>query len=238
MNCIELENITLAYRDKVVLSNLGLTVPTGKVCALIGPNGSGKTSLLRIMAGLIKPAAGKVSLLGKSVTQIQSDKAVSFIFEPSPLNNMLTAWQNLKLKCCILGVPYQNINFLLNKVGLERSNKLVKDFSYGMKKRLELAYALLGDPELLILDEPFNGLDIYGIDTLRSVIAEYKANGKSVFISEHNFHVIGNIADSFAILYDGKIINTVAASEIGVKYADLEIAYKENVAAYEKTIEI
>ncbi len=238
MNCIEVENIALSYRKKTVLSDINLTVPSGKVFALIGPNGSGKTSLLRIIAGLIKPTSGKVLLCEKPVSQLQSQKDVSFLFEPSPIDKMLTAWQNLKLKCCILGIPTQEIDYYLDIVGLERNNKLVKNFSMGMKRRLEIAYALIGNPKLLIFDEVFNGLDIDGIDILKKVISDYKENDRTVLIVDHNFSLIEDVADYYAIIYDGKILNTITAEEIGSKYDSLENAYKENVVQYEKSIKV
>ena len=109
MNCIELKNISLSYRKRQVLSNLNLSVPTGTVFALIGPNGAGKTSLLRIVSGLLKPSLGEAFLLGDKVTKSYGNNKAVFIVEPSQLDNTLTAYQNLKVKCCILGIPDSKI---------------------------------------------------------------------------------------------------------------------------------
>ena len=238
MNAIEFCNIKLSYKNNDVLTDVSLTVPYGKVCALIGANGCGKTSLLRLSAGLIKPDCGYINLLGNSVTQTNSEKNVSFLFEPSPLDKKLTAKQNLKLNCLIKETSTGEIPSLLNKVGLENTNKLVKNFSLGMKKRLEIAYSLIGNPKLLILDEPFDGLDIDGIDNLKKIIYDFKAKGNSVLLAEHNFPVIENVADMFAILYKGKIINIINSNEIVLKYVDLEYAYKESISDYEKSVKI
>ena len=129
MNCIELKNISLSYRKRQVLSNLNLSVPTGTVFALIGPNGAGKTSLLRIVSGLLKPSLGEAFLLGDKVTKSYGNNKAVFIVEPSQLDNTLTAYQNLKVKCCILGIPDSKIYECLDLVGLKKDNLLVRNYS-------------------------------------------------------------------------------------------------------------
>ena len=148
MNCIGLKNISLSYRKRQDLSNLNLSVPTGTVFALIGPNGAGKTSLLRIVSGLLKPSLGEAFLLGDKVTKSYGNNKAVFIVEPSQLDNTLTAYQNLKVKCCILGIPDSKIYECLDLVGLKKVNLLVRNYSLGMKQRLEIALALIGSPEL------------------------------------------------------------------------------------------
>ena len=236
MNCIELKNISLSYRKRQVLSNLNLSVPTGTVFALIGPNGAGKTSLLRIVSGLLKPSLGEAFLLGDKVTKSYGNNKAVFIVEPSQLDNTLTAYQNLKVKCCILGIPDSKIYECLDLVGLKKDNLLVRNYSLGMKQRLEIALALIGNPDLLVLDEGFNGLDIDGIDMVKNIIFGLKGIGKTVLIADHNFSLLEKLADFYAILYNGQIINVVPSSEIGSRFDSLESAYKECVKGYEENI--
>ena len=238
MNAIEIDNVTMSYYKKSVLCGIDLSIPQGVVYALIGLNGSGKTSLLRILAGLTKPTGGKISMLSRAVKQDRSISEVSFMFEPSPVDDMLTAYQNLKLRCLVTGESTGQIPALLGQVGLKKDNKLVKNFSSGMKKRLELAYALIGSPKILVLDEPFTGLDVSGIEIISNVIKEYKERNATVLITEHNFPVIEKIADSFAILYDGKIIETVEKEELNDWQKNLEDFFRESIGQYEKTSKI
>lgn len=238
MNAIEICNITKSYHGKKVLCGINLSIPQGGVYALIGPNGSGKTTLLRILAGLAKPTGGKLSIFSHPVKQGGDISNVSFMFEPSPLDGMLTACQNLKLRCIAVGAPIKQVFRLLEQVGLKKDNKLVKDYSAGMKKRLELAYALLGSPELLVLDEPFNGLDVFGIELLSDVVYQYKKQNATVLIAENNISVVEKLADYFAILYDGRIIKTIRQAEIGSCEKDIAYFLKESIGQYEKSVKI
>lgn len=238
MNAIEIGNITKSYHGKKVLCGINLSIPQGGVYALIGPNGSGKTTLLRILAGLAKPTGGELSIFSHPVKQGDGISNVSFMFEPSPLDGMLTAYQNLKLRCIAVGAPIKQVFRLLEQVGLKKDNKLVKDYSAGMKKRLELAYALLGSPELLVLDELFNGLDVFGIELLSDVIDQYKKQNATVLIAENNISVVEKLADYFAILYDGRIIKTIRQAEIGSCEKDIAYFLKESIGQYEKSVKM
>lgn len=234
MNCIELKDISLSYKKHQVLSNLNLSVPTGTVFALIGYNGSGKTSLLKIIAGLLSPSCGKVSLFGEEVNKHKGNSRAAFVLEPSQLDNTLTAYQNLRLKCCIYGISYNEINSYMEMFNISAKNELVKNLSKGMKQRIEIALALIGNPDLLVLDEVFNSLDINGVDIVKNIIATFKVSGKTVLIADHNFSLIEKIADYYAVLYDGHIVDIISAIEIGNCYDNLEHAYKECVKNYEK----
>lgn len=238
MKSIEILNLSKTYFSKFVLQDITWDIPAGSISALIGLNGSGKTTLLRILAGLIKPTNGDARIFSEEVTNFHSIKGTSFMFEPSPIDNMLTAYQNLKLKCLIMGEPLGTINQLISMVGLKRSNVLVKNYSIGMKKRLELAYSLIGNPDLLILDEPFDGLDITGVEMLKNILLDYKNSEKTVLITEHNFSLLEDITDHFAILYDRKIIASLSQNEITNKFGNLETAFKEIINQYDKSVEI
>ena len=159
-SAIKINSLRLSYRKQAVLKGLDWEIPRGSVCALIGLNGSGKTTLLRILAGLLEAEAGSAYILDRKVKHGESIREASFMFEPSPLDKSLTARQNIRLRCTALGEPVARADYLIRKAGLEITSKPVKNYSVGMRKRLELAYALAGDPELLVLDEPFDGVDI------------------------------------------------------------------------------
>lgn len=233
---VKINDIRLTYRKQEVLKGLSWEISKGSVCALIGLNGSGKTTLLRILSGLLKADSGSARILGREVKHGESIAKASFMFEPSPLDKALTARQNIKLRCLALGEPPSRADYLIRKAGLEITSKRIKNYSVGMRKRLELAYALAGDPELLVLDEPFDGVDILGADTLKDIITKYKSEGKTVIITEHNFTLIENVAERFGILYDGKIIADITAEEVTEKYGDLASAFKTIIENHESSL--
>lgn len=234
-SAIKINSLRLSYRKQAVLKGLDWEIPRGSVCALIGLNGSGKTTLLRILAGLLEADGGSAYISGRKVKHGESIREASFMFEPSPLDKSLTARQNIRLRCTALGEPVARADYLIRKAGLEITSKPVKNYSVGMRKRLELAYALAGDPELLVLDEPFDGVDIRGADTLKEIINGYKTEGKTVLLTEHNFTLIENVAERFGILYDGRIIADISAETVAAEYGDLANAFKTSIENYERS---
>lgn len=234
-SAVKINSLRSSYRKQAVLKGLTWEIPRGSVCALIGLNGSGKTTLLRILAGLLEADGGSAYILGRKVKHGESIREASFMFEPSPLDKSLTARQNIKLRCTALGETVARADYLIRKAGLEITSKPVKNYSVGMRKRLELAYALAGDPELLVLDEPFDGVDIRGSDTLKEIISSYKAEGKTVLLTEHNFTLIENVAERFGILYDGRIIADISAEAVAAEYGDLANAFKTSIENYERS---
>lgn len=234
-SAVKINSLRSSYRKQAVLKGLTWEIPRGSVCALIGLNGSGKTTLLRILAGLLEADGGSAYILGRKVKHGESIREASFMFEPSPLDKSLTARQNIKLRCTALGETVARADYLIRKAGLEITSKPVKNYSVGMRKRLELAYALAGDPELLVLDEPFDGVDIRGADTLKEIINGYKTEGKTVLLTEHNFTLIENVAERFGILYDGRIIADISAETVATEYGDLANAFKTSIENYERS---
>lgn len=234
-SAVKINSLRSSYRKQAVLKGLTWEIPRGSVCALIGLNGSGKTTLLRILAGLLEADGGSAYISGRKVKRGESIREASFMFEPSPLDKSLTARQNIKLRCTALGETVSRADYLIRKAGLEITSKPVKNYSVGMRKRLELAYALAGDPELLVLDEPFDGVDIRGADTLKEIINGYKTEGKTVLLTEHNFTLIENVAERFGILYDGRIIADISAETVAAEYGDLANAFKTSIENYERS---
>lgn len=234
-SAVKINSLRSSYRKQAVLKGLTWEIPRGSVCALIGLNGSGKTTLLRILAGLLEADGGSAYILGRKVEHGESIREASFMFEPSPLDKSLTARQNIKLRCTALGETVSRADYLIRRAGLEITSKPVKNYSVGMRKRLELAYALAGDPELLVLDEPFDGVDIRGSDTLKEIISSYKAEGKTVLLTEHIFTLIEDVAERFGILYDGRIIADISAEIFAAEYGDLATAFKTSIDNYERS---
>lgn len=211
-------NLTKVYGDKRAADNVCLHIKKGEVYGLIGRNGAGKTTILKMIAGLSNPTSGDFSFCGKTGNEVLGimNKIGSLIESPGLFPKM-TAFQNIKLKCLSLGIKGNDcINELLKKVGLENTGKKpAQSFSLGMKQRLGIALALVGNPEFVILDEPINGLDPQGIAEMRDIIHSLsKDMGLTVIVSSHILDELAKIADSFGIINDGKLIDEFSKEQL------------------------
>lgn len=214
---LEVNHVEKKIRRKKIIKGISFTVEKGEIFGFLGPNGSGKTTTIRMLVGLIRPTAGSIRICGYDILT-QSTKAlerVGCIVENPELYPFLTGMENLEHFARMLpGVTREKINDVVKRVALtERIHDRVKDYSLGMRQRLGIAQALLGDPSLLILDEPTNGLDPQGIKELREFIRQLADEGLSVFISSHLLSEIQLMCDRVAIILDGQIIHegTVAS---------------------------
>lgn len=221
-NALALNQISKTYAGKQVLSQLNLAVPYGSVYAFLGNNGEGKSTTIRVLTGLEAPDAGSVticgdnlyakrrSLLSRSARFVPDYRLLhrlgGLIDAPSLYPN-LTAAEFLSIGCGIKGLPVSEIDRVLAVVSLTGAAKRhIGQFSLGMKQRLAIAHTLLGDPKLLILDEPTNGLDPSGIRDIRQLLSELPAStGTTVFFSTHNLDEVEKMATRFAVLKDGRI---------------------------------
>ena len=221
-NALALNQISKTYAGKQVLSQLNLAVPYGSVYAFLGNNGEGKSTTIRVLTGLEAPDAGSVticgdnlyakrrSLLSRSARFVPDYRLLhrlgGLIDAPSLYPN-LTAAEFLSIGCGIKGLPVSEIDRVLAVVSLtDAAKRLIGQFSLGMKQRLAIAHTLLGDPKLLILDEPTNGLDPSGIRDIRQLLSELPAStGTTVFFSTHNLDEVEKMATRFAVLKDGRI---------------------------------
>ncbi|WP_026584792.1 ABC transporter ATP-binding protein [Bacillus sp. J33] len=206
---VSTKNLTKKFGDQFSVDHVNLEIKRGQIFGFLGPNGAGKTTSIRMLLGLMKPTKGEVKLFGKTFNENRIDnlrKVGALVEAPSYYRN-LTGFENLKLSSKILGVSNARIEEVLEIVRLsEVSNKPVKQYSLGMKQRLGIALALLGSPELLILDEPTNGLDPSGIHEIRQLIKRMpKDFGITVLISSHNLAEIEMIASHVGIIQSGKL---------------------------------
>lgn len=227
---LQAKDLTKVYKNKEVVSNVNLHVKKGEIYGFLGPNGAGKTTIMRMILNLVKPSKGEILVFGQKLTPTSYEvfKRIGNIIEYPVFYEKLTARENLNLHCEYIGYyDKDGIDSALTMVQLKDfEEKQVKDFSLGMKQRLGIARAILSKPELLILDEPLNGLDPVGIKELRTLFKILKEDyGMTLLISSHNLGEIEKIADTIAIIKDGQLIKEVLMEEIqseNVGYVELE----------------
>lgn len=182
---LETRNLTKKIKEQMILENVSIKVEKGKIYGLLGPNGAGKSTLLKIITKVMNCTSGDIFFEGKSMCTEDLKKVGAIIENPAIYPN-LTAYENLEVLTVLLNIDKRRIDYVLKIVGLENTNKkLARNFSLGMKQRLGIAMALINNPELLILDEPTNGLDPLGIQELRELIKEFSKKGITVIISSH-----------------------------------------------------
>lgn len=210
MSVISVSKLSRRFGAVHAVSDLSLEVPAQSVYAFLGPNGAGKTTTIRLILGLLRPDAGEIRMFGESVRQrrVQVLRRVGAMVESPSLYQNLTGRENLEVKRRILGAPPAEIDRVLEIVGLQKSaTRLVRGYSFGMKQRLGVALAMLGGPELLILDEPTNGLDPAGIEEMRTLIGGLpETHGVTVFLSSHLLSEVEQVATHVAILSQGKTL--------------------------------
>lgn len=207
---VQTENLSKHFGKEQAVAGIDLKIRKGEIYGFLGPNGAGKTTTIRMLLGLMKPTSGTIKIFQKDVTKERIDilsKIGSLVENPSYYPH-LTAYENLEALRKILGVPKSRIDEVLAIVRLtEAANKKVKGFSLGMKQRLGIAASLLHNPELLILDEPTNGLDPSGIIEIRNLIKRLPSEyGMTVVISSHLLSEIDQMATTVGIVSKGKMI--------------------------------
>jgi len=238
MGVIEIEGLHKEYAKlrggrTVAIQGLDLSVPTGGVFGFLGPNGAGKTTTIRCLLGLVRPSAGRMTLMGADVQRdLPSVIArVGSIVEAPAMFPRFSGRRNLEILARIHGEGETAIDAALERVGLtDRAKDRVKTYSLGMKQRLAIAATLLRDPALLILDEPANGLDPAGIVEVRELVRSLGAEGRTIFISSHILSEVQQTADHVAIVAKGKLITSGPVDEVLttggrgllVKVADLD----------------
>jgi ABC-type multidrug transport system ATPase subunit len=209
---IEVRRLTKSFNEIIAVDDLSFTVNKNEVYGFLGQNGAGKSTTIRMLLSLIRPTHGQIKIFGLNLLKHRKEilQRVGAIIEKPDLYKYLTALENLRFFAAMSGLKLNRQQLLdkLEKVGLsERADSKVKTYSQGMKQRLGIAVALVHDPELIILDEPMNGLDPQGIADIRHLISHLSKDlGKTVFISSHLLSEMEQVADSLLIIHKGKKI--------------------------------
>ena len=223
--CIETKHLTRTFKNVIAVQDLNLQMPYQSVYGFLGPNGAGKTTTIRMLLGLIKPDQGEVKVLGQRMNRqnIEIFKKIGALVENPSLYPNLTGEENLEVTRRMLDLPRANIGHVLRLVKMtDVSKRLVKGYSMGMKQRMGLALAMLAEPELLILDEPTNGLDPAGIHEIRDLIRELpKTAGVNIFLSSHLLSEVELMATHIGIIHQGHFRFQGTLSELNAHYAPL-----------------
>ena len=218
---VETKGLTKKYGTTLALNNVSISVHRGEIYGFVGRNGAGKTTLIRVLTGIANPTSGSFTLLGAATKSEQKEarKHIAAMVETPALYMNMTAHDNLRTTLILKGLKDESlIRSRLEEVGLSDvigSSKKAKDFSLGMKQRLGIAMALLGDPELLILDEPTNGLDPEGIREMRELLVNInKSRNITMIISSHILGELSKLATRFGFIDKGVIINEISSDDL------------------------
>lgn len=219
---VETTALTKIYGDKAAVKQLDLRVREGEIYGFIGRNGAGKSTTLKMLCGLASPTEGEIRLFGKPVNDPFVRRRLGVLIESAGVYPHLTARQNVTMKAICMGLADdKSVDEVLGMTGLtDAGRKKVKHFSMGMKQRLGVALALLGNPDLLILDEPINGLDPEGIREFRYLIKALQEEGKTIIISSHILGELSKISTNYGIIKDGEIIEQLTREELEEKCQD------------------
>jgi ABC-2 type transport system ATP-binding protein len=213
---IEAQGLTKRYGKTLAVDGLSFSIPAGSVTGFLGPNGAGKSTTLRIVLGLVLPTAGEATIGGARYVALSGPtQRVGAVLEASAFHPGRSGRNHLQTVAAASGIPQARVDEVLGLVELSGAGRRrVKTYSLGMRQRLALAQALLGDPEVLVLDEPANGLDPQGIRWLRDFLRSYAASGRTVFVSSHVLSEIAQTVDSVVIIHRGRLIAHESLAEV------------------------
>lgn len=230
---LKVDNLTKRYHNGRGINSISFSVDDGDIFGLLGPNGSGKTTTMKIILGLMKPDSGSVEIFSNKIDDIQEKylRDVGCLIEAPALYDFLSARKNLEIAASYYDdIDDYRIEEMLNITGLVKfQNEKVKEFSLGMKQRLGLALALISNPKLVILDEPANGLDIEGMVSIRKIIMnENREKGTTFLISSHLAHELEIMCNKIAVMKEGRLLS-VATMEEALKKGSLEAYFMETI---------
>ncbi|MCK0112080.1 ATP-binding cassette domain-containing protein [Ornithinimicrobium sp. F0845] len=214
---IQVQNLVTKYGDFTAVDDVSFTAEAGRVTGFLGPNGAGKSTTMRVMTGLTPATSGTATVLGTPYAQLTNPgRHVGVLLDASAQHAGRTGREVLALGAMTLGIDNRRVDQMLEVVGLtqKESKRRVRNYSLGMRQRLGLASALLGDPKVLILDEPANGLDPAGIRWMRDLLGTFAAEGGTVLLSSHLLHEIERIADDIVVIGRGRIVASGTKEEL------------------------
>jgi ABC-2 type transport system ATP-binding protein len=213
---IEINALTRRYRETLAVDAVSFACAPGTVTGLLGPNGAGKSTTLRMLVGLTPPTAGTATVLGRRYRDLPNPgRVVGLMLDASALHAGRTGRETLRIAATVLGVPRSRVDVLLERVGLTAAaGRRVGTYSLGMRNRLGIAQALLGDPSVLVLDEPANGLDPAGIRWIRDLLRDFAARGGTVLMSSHLLAEVEATADRLVAIRAGRVIAAGSLDEL------------------------
>ena len=218
---IEVRNLTKRFGRATAVDDLSFDVPRGRITGFLGPNGAGKTTTLRILLGLALPTRGDATIAGRRYRALESPlRTAGAVLEASNYHPARSGRNHLRVIAAAAGIPEGRIDAVLGQVELAgAAGRKVGTYSLGMRQRLSVAAALLGEPELLVLDEPANGLDPEGIRWLRTFLRSYVGDGGTVFVSSHVLAEVSQLADDAVIIHRGKLVAHEPVADLAARAA-------------------
>ena len=223
---ITVSGLTKRYGERVAVHDLSFEVAAGRVTGFVGPNGAGKSTTMRMMVGLTRPGSGEVCYQGVHYGDLRDPARTVGCVLDARVHPGRTARNHLRATAALSGVPAGRVEQVLTEVGLETAaDQRAGKFSLGMRQRLALAAALLGDPQVLILDEPSNGLDPDGIRWLRRHLSDFASRGGTVFVSSHLISEMALTADRLVVIGQGRLLADTTVAELSAGSASLEDAF-------------
>jgi ABC-2 type transport system ATP-binding protein len=237
---ISVRDLSKKYGERMAVSHVNFDVPLGTVCGFVGPNGSGKTTTMRMLLGLISHTGGNGQVLDASIDEPEKYLSrVGAMIEGPAFYPALTGAENLRVLATLGGFPQERVHTLLEQVGLgDRAKSKYKTYSLGMKQRLGIAAALLPNPKLLMLDEPTNGLDPEGIQEVRALLRSLADSGTTVFVSSHLLSELEIISDYLVMLRKGEVVFAGKIEELLLAQQHVIIAKGQNHADLEKILSL
>ncbi|MGB0432632.1 MAG: ABC transporter ATP-binding protein, partial [Bacteroidia bacterium] len=223
-NVVETFELTKKYGKVTAVDKLSFKIGQGQVFGILGPNGSGKTTTLGMLSGVTNATAGSYKWFGQTENNKVRQKQ-GIILERPNFYPYMSAYKNLKVVAAIKSLPHERIDIVLKQVGLyNRKNDKFKTYSLGMKQRLSIASALLSDPEVLILDEPTNGLDPQGIAEIRVLITDIAKSGKTIVLASHLLDEVQKVCTDFMVLSNGKLMYQGPVADVSGDSVKVELA--------------
>lgn len=247
MDRVSFNNVTKEFKNKTVLKGVSFNIEAGDIYGLIGENGAGKTTLLKLIVNLLKPTSGNIQVLGKEIKKDSYDylRNIGALIDEPVFYKKLTLYENFKVHCKYLGFyDEEKLESVLKRVGLHnKKDRKIKELSFGEKQRLAIAYALITEPELLILDEPTNGLDTIAIVELREILLKLNREfNTTIIISSHAINELETLVNKVMFLKNGEIVEDGLLEEVKEKcsvYIEIEIEdYSKALAILEKELNI